>query len=139
MKKNQEMNLREFGSRLSTMTFDMPDWVTESALDNYIRFSYTTEFKLKQSGTSAMRKERPQEALDLYRLACYFHCFSLQECILAREILPNMNAYSATLFLKELYKRHETPCKRDPSERVHAFLRDYCRFYLAKNLSMILR
>ena len=60
------------------MTFDLPEWVTPEALENYIRFSYTTEFKMvSQQERSAMRKERPQEALDLFRLACYFHCDSL--------------------------------------------------------------
>lgn len=50
-----------------------------------------------------MRRDRPHEALDLFRVACYFYCESLQECLVAREILPNMNAYSATLFLIELF------------------------------------
>ena len=55
------------------MTFNVPEWVTEAALNNFIRFSYTTEFKFSQSnGSSALRRERPLEVLDLFRLACYF-------------------------------------------------------------------
>lgn len=53
------------------MTFDLPDWISSSALENYIRFCYTTEFKMVQTSSSQMRKERPKEALDLFRLACY--------------------------------------------------------------------
>ena len=69
--------MHQLGQPLSQMTFDLPDWVSSSALENYIRFSYTTEFKMSQTSSSAMRRERPQEALDLFRLACYFHCHSL--------------------------------------------------------------
>ena len=132
--------MQRFGHRLSNMTFDLPEWVQPAALENFIRFSYTTKFKMQQTGSSAMRKERPQEALDLFRLACYFYCENLQECLLAREIIPNMNAYSAILFLTELYSQeHSTSRKRGPSERVQTFISDYCMFYLAKNLPVILR
>ena len=103
MKINQEVNIQNFGRKLSTMTFDVPEWVKPSALENFIRFCYTSEFKMYQIGTSAMRKERPDESLDLFRVACYFFCDALQECLLAREIIPNMNAYSAILFLSELH------------------------------------
>lgn len=95
---------------------------------------------MQNTSSSAMRKERPREALDLFRLACYFYCSSLQECLLAREIIPNMNAFSAILFLDELSKIEQgKERKRPPSERVKAFLTDYCVFYLAKNLPVILR
>ena len=86
-----------------------------------------------------MRSERPREALDLFRLACYLECVSLQECLLAREIFPHINAYSAVLFLKELFSKELSPCKREPSQRVQDFLADYCMFYLSRNLPVILR
>ena len=89
-----------------------------------------------------MRKDRPQEALDLFRLACYFYCDTLQECLLAREVIPNMNAYSAILFLMELYSHTQSStsqAKREPTERIKVFLSDYCMFFLAKNLPVILR
>ena len=122
------------------MTFGLPEWISAPAVENLIRFYYTSEFKMTQTGTSAMRKERPHEALDLFRIACYFYEESLQECLVAREIIPNMNAYSAMLFLAELCQREsKSPCKREPSERVFNFLSDYCMFYLAKNLPVILR
>ena len=51
-----------------------------------------------------------------------------------------MNAYSAVLFLNELLRGTDaSPCKREATERVKAFLIDYCMFYLAKNLPVILR
>ena len=51
-----------------------------------------------------------------------------------------MNAFSAILFLTELYSRdHSSNRKRGPSERVQTFVSDYCMFYLAKNLPVILR
>ena len=46
MKINQEVNMQNFGRKLSTMTFDLPEWVKPGALENFIRFCYTTEFKL---------------------------------------------------------------------------------------------
>ena len=94
---------------------------------------------MTQTSQSALRRERPLEALDLFRLACYFYCYSLQECLLSREIFPNMNAYSAVLFLQDLYVVSDSPSRRAPSDRVKRFLEDYCMFYLAKNLPVILR
>lgn len=140
MRKNQQLNMQQFGQSMGSISFELPEWVQPAALESYIKFSYTTEFKLTQTGSSAARRERPQEALDLFRLACYFHCHNLQECLLAREIFPNMNAFSAVLFLQELFDRDNfSPCKREPSDRVKAFLQDYCMFYLSKNLPVILR
>ena len=140
MKKNNQLNMQQFRERLTNMTFDLPDWISSSALENYIRFCYTTEFKMVQTSSSQMRKERPKEALDLFRLACYLQHESLQECLVAREIIPKMNSFSALLFLMELFlPLQNSPCKREPSDRVKTFLCDYCMFYLAKNLPLILR
>ena len=50
-----------------------------------------------------------------------------------------MNAYSAVLFMQELCNREKySPCRKEPSDRVKAFLTDYCMFYLSKNLPVIL-
>ena len=95
---------------------------------------------MTQVSQSAKRRDRPVEALNIFRVACYFYSGSLQECLVAREIIPNMNSYSAILFLNELINREtKSPCRREPSERVSAFLGDYCMFYLAKHLPVILR
>ena len=51
-----------------------------------------------------------------------------------------MNAYSAILFLCEILQQDEvSPNKRKPSERVRNFIYDYCTYYLARNLAVILR
>ena len=138
MKANQQRNMQSLGERLGSMTLRLPDWVSKSALDKFIRFSYTTEFEMTHTSSSSMRRERPKEALDLLRLACYVCDEALQECLIAREIIPNMNAYSALLFLQEVYNPPDH-CKRQPGERALTFLVDYCMYYLAKNLPLILR
>ena len=87
-----------------------------------------------------MRLERPNEILDLFRCACYFYDNMLQEVLLAQEIIPNMNTYSAILYLIEILQQDEvSPNKRKPESRVRNFLYDYCTFYLSRNLPVILR
>lgn len=62
------------------------------------------------------RRGRPEEALDLFRVAVYFHDLKLQEAIIANEIIPNMSASSAVLFLKETSEWEViSPCKKVPN------------------------
>ena len=86
------------------------------------------------------QKDRPDESLDLFRCACYFYDEMLQEALVAEEIIPNMNTYAAILFLQEILNQEElSPNKRKPGKRARTFIYDYCTFYLAKNLPVILR
>jgi len=45
---------------------------------------------------------KPEEALDLLRVASYFNDKLLQEVLTATEIFPNMSPSAAVLFLKEI-------------------------------------
>jgi hypothetical protein len=83
---------------------------------------------------------KPEEALDLLRVASYFHDKHLQEVLTATEILPNMCPSAAVLFLKEISEWEQlSPCQRTPDKRVSTFILDYCLFFLTKNLPVILR
>ena len=50
----------------------------------------------------SLQKERPNESLNLFRCAAYFHDEMLQEVLISEEIIPNMNTYSAIVFLTEI-------------------------------------
>ena len=64
----------------------------------------------------------------------------LQEALVAEEIIPNMNTYAAILFLQEILSVDgQSPGKRKPGKRAETFIYDYCTYYLAKNLPVILR
>ena len=60
----------------------------------------------------------------------------LQEYLVASEILPKLNVYSAILFLNAILKDDST---RKPEPKVTRFLYDYCKYYLAKHLPTALR
>lgn len=109
--------------------------MTQESIKAFIRFAYTSQ--ITASGQKTINCE---EALDLLRTAVYFHDSRLQEALAALEIIPNMNTTSATTFMKELSEWSSiSPCQREPSKRVKAFILDYCMFYLTKNLPVILR
>jgi len=71
--------------------------------------------------------------IDIFRVACYFHSARMQELLVASEIIPNTTPASALAFLKELLKSEVN--KRKPDDRSAVFLKDYCFFYISKNLA----
>ena len=97
MQKLNENNYAQFGEKLRMQEFYVPEWLKPSALSSFIRFNYTGVVKLEEKN-----RERADEALHLYRCACYFYDSQLQEAVVAEEIIPNMNTYSAIMFINEV-------------------------------------
>jgi hypothetical protein len=62
----------------------------------------------------------------------------MQEYLVASELVPSMSANSALAFLKDLI---EPPSRkrRKPRDRAMVFLKDFCYFYLSRNLAAVLR
>lgn len=135
MRQNNEMNKKQNGTSLRVQKFYLPDWMSSGALKQFIRFAYTGQILAQ-----GQRSLKPEEALDLLRVASYFHDKRLQEVLTATEILANMCTSAAVLFLKEISEWEQlSPCQKKPDKRTSTFIADYCLFYLTKNLPVILR
>ena len=67
----------------------------------------------------------------MFKCAGFFYDNSLQEYLVASEIIPNMTIYAAVLFLRVIC---EDNFVRRPQAKVSSFLYDYCQFYLSKHL-----